>query len=433
MAEAPPLGPLLDWLWADAHRTPPEIEAKARLLFLDTLGCMIAGLRKPEPGALVAAMAALQPGPVRLPGAAHPLSLGDAAYVAGLAACWDEACEGLPRAHGRPGLHAFGPALALGLARGASLGEVLCALVTGFEVAGRLGEMLRIPPGMHVDGTWGSFGAVAAAARLLGLSPGTTGTALLGAACQLPWSLYLPIAEGATARNSYVGEAARRGLSQALAAAAGITAPEAAISTFHRLALGGEGEAPSLATPGQWLIAEGYLKPFAAVRHVHYGAEAACRWRRDAASAPDTRAITALRLEVYGEAIKYCGNRAPATAIQAQFSLSYGLAWALVDGDLGADAYRTESLADPEVRRLEALVELVEAPGWDAAGTRAARLTVSDATGPRTINVEDVPGDRAQPLSAEAVLAKFTRYAGGTLDGGPLLQAPLTTPLVDLL
>ncbi len=67
-------------------------------------------------------MAALQPDPVRLPGVAHPLSLGDAAYVAGLVACWDEACEGLPRAHGCPGLHAFGPVLALGLGRGASLG-----------------------------------------------------------------------------------------------------------------------------------------------------------------------------------------------------------------------------------------------------------------------------------------------------------------------
>ncbi len=289
--------------------------------------------------------------------------------------------------------------------------------------------MLRIPPGLHVDGTWGTFAA--AAARLLGLSPETTRTALLAAACQLLWSLYLPIAEGATARNSYVGEAARCGLSQALAAA-GITAPEAAISTFHRLALGGEGEAPSLAPPGQWLIAEGYLKPFAAVRHVQYGAEAACRWRRDAAP-PDTRAITALRLEVYGEAIKYCGNRASAPAIQAQFSLSYGLAWALVAGDLGADACRAENLADPEVRRLEALIELAEVPGWDAAGTRAARLTVSDATGPRTIHVEDVPGERTQPLSAEAVLAKFTRYAGGTLDGRTLLQAPLTMPLVEVL
>ena len=198
------------WLFADSPVDQPAIEKRARLLFLDTLGSMIVGLAQPARTALVAALTGLDPGWILLPGAAAPLTSGAVAYIAGLAACWDEACEGLPRAHGRPGLHAFAAALALGLARDHDLGRTLAALVAGYEVAGRLGEVLRIAPGMHVDGTWGTFGAIATVA--------------------------------------------------------GITAPPGAVEAFDRLALGGLPETKQLAPAGEWLIEQGYLKPFAAAR-----------------------------------------------------------------------------------------------------------------------------------------------------------------------
>ena len=69
-------------------------------------------------------------------------------------------------------------------------------------------------------------------------------------------------------------------------------------------------------------------------------------------------AIETLRLATYGEALAYCGNRAPASAIQAQFSLSFGLAWAAVHGGLGPDAYTAAALRDRDVRRLEALADI---------------------------------------------------------------------------
>ena len=427
------------WLFAGNPIEVPAVEQRARLLFLDTLGCMIAGLAKPEPRAMLASMAALEPGRIILPGAAAALTAGSAAYMAGLAACWDEACEGLTRAHGRPGLHSFAAALALGLGRQHNLDGTLGALVAGFEVAGRLGEYLRIPPGMHVDGTWGTFGAVTAAARLLGLPVERAVAALQGAACQLPWSLYLPISHGATVRNAYVGEAARRGIFQAMATEAGITAPPGAIETFDRLALGGEGAAKTLAPAGEWLIEQGYLKPFAAVRHVHYGAQAAIDWRHRHDQA-DTTKIEALDLRIYGEAITYCGNRAPDTPIQAQFSLSYGLAWTLVNGDLGPEAYHDASLSNGEVRRLEALVTIAEEPRFTTQNKRAARLTVSTAAGSETLAVDAVPGEIDLPLPAGDVEDKFIRYVAPILGAGraremtsAMLQAPLSSSLVNLL
>jgi len=401
---------VVTWLFAEPPIDTLAVDRRARLVFLDSLGCMIAGLSKPEPKALAEALAWLEPGPVLLPGTKAPLSITAAAYVAGIAACWDEACEGLPRAHGRPGLHAFAAVLAIGLGTDNRIGRTLSALVAGFEVGGRLGEVMRIPAGMHVDGTWGTFAAVTGAARSLGLDAATTVAAIMGAACQMPWSLYLPIAEGATVRNAYVGEAAARGIRQAIAAEAGITAPAAALETVGQLALGRDITAQALAPAGEWLIQQGYLKPFAAVRHVHYGAAAAIEWHRRFSTIPPSD-IRALTLAVYGEAITYCGNRAPTTAIQAQFSLSYGLAWALMHGDLGPDAYEAQALRNPTVRRLEAMVTIEEDTAFTGDSKRAARLTVETTTGTETIAVDIVAGDPDRPMTESDVAAKFRRFA----------------------
>ena len=427
------------WLFNSDPMEAPTIQERARLLFVDTLGCMIAGLAKPAPKAMVASLSRLDAGAVLLPGAGAAMSVGAAANVAGLAACWDEACEGLGRAHGRPGLHAFAAALPLALARDRDLGDTLAALVAGYEVAGRLGEVLRIPPGMHVDGTWGTFGAVTAAAGLLGLSPGATVNALQGAACHLPWSLYLPITHGADIRNTYVGDAAARGIMQALAVEAGITTPPGAIETFDRLALGAEPAGKTIAPVGEWLIEQGYLKPFAAVRHVHFGAQAAINRRRQRGE-PGTADIRSLDLSIYGEAITYCGNRAPRAPIQAQFSLSYGLAWALMHGDLTPEAYGEAGLNDPEVRRLEALVRITEDKTMTTEARRGARLVVGTPTGDEVMLSGAVPGEPDLPMTPAEVEAKFIRYAGPSLGvdrarrmAAALLASPLEAPVARIL
>lgn len=398
----------LDWLWQIDPLADEAVAAKARLLLLDTLGCAIAGLRQPELSALAKGLGQSDPGIVRWPGLAAPLAPMAAASVLAIAACWDEACEGLARAHGRPGLHALPPVLALGFARDAALGDVLRALVRGYEIGGRLGAALRIKPGMHVDGGWGMIGAATAVGALIG-NRDTARAALNAAACQVPQGLYRPVRAGTTARNTYVGHAAATSIYLAQAVAAGVTAPMGAVGDWWRIALGGEGEPPALIPPGEWLVLQGYLKLYAAVQHVHYGARAAADWHRRFGGA--TQRIDFLQLDIYPEAITYCGNRNPREIIQAQFSLSYGVAHALRHGDLGIDAFTPEALADPETRRLEALVELVPEEMLARGGVRGgAHLTVGADGGSETIGVTQIPGGPGQPLTAEEAKGKFLRY-----------------------
>lgn len=404
---------------------PPAIEAKARLLLLDSLGCILAGLSHHELQALARALAVPFPGTLSLPGQAVPLGPAGFAALAAAAMCWDEACEGLAEAHGRPALPVVPVVLALGA--GGTLGVALEGLVAGYEVSARAGLAWRIKPGMHVDGSWHALGAGVAAARLLGCDADAAAAAAHHAACQVPFSLYLPIARGSSARNLYPAHAALLGLLAASGQAAGIGAPADALVEARRIALGLDGTAPDAGDRA--LILDAYIKPFAAVRHVHYGAAAALALP---AMAPES--ITAIRLGTYEEGLRYCGNRAPGSAIAAQFSLSFGLAAALLLRDLGPDAYAGfgDTGPDAAIQRLETLVEITLDPTLSGRG---ATLHVTAAGTTHSTRVESVAGDPATPMTTPQVVEKFRRYAGPALGArteawiAALLDHPTSAPL----
>ncbi len=408
-----------EWLWSQSPTEIPAIGQRARMLLLDTLGCAIAGMAEPQVQALARELA--QGGPLRFPGLDRSLPLDAFTFCFAAASCWHEACEGLAVAHGRPGLHAISGVLGQALAQSATLRQMLDAVVSGFEIGGRLGIAYRIKPGMHVDGTWGSFAAAAASCRLAGMAPKATVAALNHAACHLPFSLYWPIAMGSTARNLYVGHGAVHGMAAAAATRAGLGGPPDSIAEAVRLATGHE--MPPLAPPpGIWLLLDGYLKCYAAVKHVHYGVAAAARW--SAQTGLDPASIERITLSIYEEALTYCGNRQPGSVIEAQFSLSYGLAWALLHGDLTPAAYMPASLAHPLVRRLESLVGLRARsdPG------RSCDLEVIAGGSLWAAHIDSVPGDPATPMNTDAVAAKFRTYATPVI--GPAHAARLVAQLL---
>jgi 2-methylcitrate dehydratase PrpD len=413
------------------------VEKRARWLLLDTLTCAISARNDPTLVSLEDQLASTMPGPIAWPGFRKQLSVPAAAMLGTMAACWYEACEGLAQAHGRPGLHAVPVALSLALARNRSLTDTLAGIVAGYELGGRAGVSMRIRPGLHVDGTWGLIAACAASARMLELSVEETHIALATAACQLPSALYRPVTTGHTARNTYAPHASVLGLFLCQTAAAGVTAP---LDIFPHAAAHLAADDRSLeswAWPESeaFLILEGYLKPYAAVRHTHYGAAAAEQWRQ--LTGESSAEITAIDLEIYEEALTYCGNRAPVEPIQAQFSLSFAVATVLHGRDLSPLAYTREAMSDPECCRLEALVRMRatrEFPG------RGARLTVTTRRGARSIRVNAVLGDPEKPFKDSDLRHKARTYLSPVLGSSEttrlidaVLCAPGDTPLASIL
>lgn len=410
---------------ADHHRgLPPEVETRARWLVLDTLGCAIAGSRSPTVRSWLDRHG-LTDDPYGISAQGVAADVGSAIALT-MGACWDEACEGHAGAHGRPGIAALG-AIWPGVAD-MSLAELLRAVVVGYEVGARMGAALRIAPGMHVDANWPSLGAAAAAACALGLDPDRIVTAVGIAACQLPASLYRPVETGDTARNTYLGHAAVLGRMAAQSSAVGITAPHDAIESYARVAYG-RAQVAMPDTDGSFEILSGYFKEYSAVRHVHYAARAAAELRTDAP--PDQ--IRSIDAWAYPEAIRYCGIRDPSTPLQAQFSLSFGVAAMLRWGRLDPMVYRAEQFEDPLVRFLERSVVIHEEPGW--TGQRAARLRLvrNDGQTLETVTSE-VRGDASMPWSQATLVDKFLTYCQGTLSpqrAGSLAEHLLGADLSD--
>src|ERR1043165_4249398 len=211
------------WL-AQIDALPPEVEAKARLLLLDTVGCLLAGVRHAEVRQFGEALRLAFPGDTAWPSSDIRLGAAGSAALGAAAACWDEACEGNSSAHGRPGLPVVPSLLALSATQDISLGELLVALVTGYEIGARAGQAWRIPPGWHVDGSWHSLGVAAAVARVPA-GPHAIQPAIEAPACQIPASLYLPIAAGSVLRNTYPAHAVLLGMLSASASVARFEMP----------------------------------------------------------------------------------------------------------------------------------------------------------------------------------------------------------------
>ena len=392
------LSELGDWL---AHSEPPvAVEKAARRLLLDTIACAVAGFRKVD----VSHMADCGSGH-GLVGLDQRLNASELAYAFALAACADEACEGLAFANGRPGLHAVAAGLGAAFRADASLADLIDAVVAGFEFGGRMGALFRAKPGIHVDGTWGLVASTVAARRMLGGNGKALADAAAAALCQMPASLYLPVAQGSDLRNTYSGHAATTGLLVAASLAAGMPAAHGAVEAAGGFAFNRDDAA--WLGPGHHLILYGYLKPYPSVRHTHYGIEAARDWRRQHANV-DPNDIDAVVLEIYPEAVTYCGNRAPKTAIMGQFSLSYTLAYSLIHGDLTPAAYEPGTLGDPLLRALETRVETIPVAALAEGGQRQGRLMVETGGKVWATTVDSAPGDASSPLS-DADLAEKVR------------------------
>ena len=391
--------------WLAATPLEPTAERAARRLVLDTIACAAAGFRK-----VGLAHLAAESGGFRLLGSDAPLHAADAAYAFSLAACADEACEGLAFAHGRPGLHAVSAGLGAALRTDASLGALLDAVAAGFEFGGRMGALFRALPGIHVDGTWGLVASTVAARRLYGGDGPAMAAAATAALCQMPASLYLPVAQGADLRNSYSGHAASAGMQIAASLAAGMTIPTGAADAAAGYAFRRDDEA--WAGTGRRLLLEGYLKPYPSVRHTHYGIEAARAWRRQH---PETTAaeIGEVRLAIYPEAITYCGNRAPKTPIMGQFSLSYTLAYSLLHGGLTPDAYEDSALRDPASQALEARIALIPDEAMGADGKRGCHLSVESGGAAWSVDIDAAPGDASGPLTDAQLAEKVRTFCAG--------------------
>lgn len=421
LAEPPPV-----WLpeWADFAagfdfaRAGPALDAQTRLVLLDCIGAIAAGMQEPENLALARRLS-------RLPGAGQGrgiavgaglrLHAGDAAFANGTAGTALELDEGNSFARGHPGIHVL-PALLSGAGGSALTGHgFLRAFALGYEACARVGASARLRDGLHPHGTWGVIGAAVAA----GAAEGATAAEFAGcfniAASMGVASSQRSMLEGATVRNAYAGLAARNGLYAWDLVRAGFAGEIDGVRTVYSsvLASGFDAAVMTRDLGWQWEIRRNYFKRHAACRFVHGALDVVAGLIRDH-GCPDPALIAAVEVESYAMAAQLDAPE-PVTMLGAKFSVPFAIATMLVHGEASVAAFRAPALRDERIVRLSRLVKVAENPDYTAMlpGKRPARVIIRLVDG-RVLSGETLTnrGDAADPYSPQEVADKFMALAG---------------------
>ena len=208
---------------------PATTVQKAKCLLLDGIGCLLAGVAA-GPGRSAAefvrqlestsAQATVYAGQTRG-------TVRDAAFVNAMTLY----SIGLNDIHkpsvSHPGACIIPAVLAIGEWRSIGGSDLIAALVAGYEVMGRVGRSVtpsHRERGFHPTGTYGTFGAAAAAARLFGFAADATANTL-GIAGSQAAGLFEFHRDGALTMIFHAARAAQNGVEAAMLSSTGLTGP----------------------------------------------------------------------------------------------------------------------------------------------------------------------------------------------------------------
>jgi len=419
----------------DAIRTEPLADAvrrRAGELLLDHLGVVLGGAGEESSVVVRRALASLGThGDATVVGTRARMAPPHAALANGAAAHALEMDDTHLGGSIHLGASIFPAALAAAELRtelGPTSGETLLrAAVAGYEVAARLAMALdpaaHYRRGFHPTGTCGAFGAATAAGVVLGLDADAITAALGVAGSQAAGSMEF-LADGAWTKRLHPGWAACAGLHAAALARAGFRAPASIVDgrfgflhgyTDGRLdaALDGGGELELLRTG---------VKPHACCRYSQGPIDAVLALRARRAIEPSR--VRRIEVGLVGAGFPIvceplAAKRRPRSVVDAQFSLPFAIAVALVRGSAWPDDFARTQYEDDTIRRVMERVEPVRDPALDAAFPRTwpswVRLVFDDGTTDEARVVHPL-GDPEHFPGPDLLQAKFARLAGRRLD-----------------
>lgn len=280
--------------------------------------------------------------------------------------------------------------------------EFLTALVIGYELGTRAGIALHSTVGdYHTSGAWVSIAVAALGARALRLNAQQTREAMGIAEYHGPRSQMMRVIDTPTMLKDGSGWGAMAGVSAAYLAADGFTGAPAITVEDQQLT-------PLWSDLGDnWRIHEQYFKPYPVCRWAQPAVEAALALcRTHAISSTD---IDRIEVATFHEA-RRLSTSLPENTEQAQYSLPFATAAAIVFGDLGPEQVSGQALQHPEVLRLSASLKIVEDDQFNREfpARRLARVSLLRKDGRRhQSEIAEPRGDPEAPLDEIEIVRKY--------------------------
>ncbi len=318
--------------------------------------------------------------------------------------------DGYRPVKGHPGAVVFPAVLAAAEEAKSSGVEFLTALIVGYEVAMRAGRILHsLYDSYHGSGAWAPIGAAAGVARLLDCNAEQTWHALGIAEFHAAMTPEMRSVDHPSMLKDGIGWGAMVGIASGQLAARGFTGIPALFDAGH------PGPRLTENLGDEYLILDLYFKPYACCRWAQPAIEGALSAARQiGATATD---VARVRVHTF-EAATHLLSTSPRTTEEAQFSLPWTVACALIDGVVGPEQVTGGILADTAHRELAARVEIVVDIELERAfpGQALAWVEIETTEGSRARSeVSASPGDAGTLFCDEELTKKFRNLADPVL------------------
>lgn len=345
--------------------------------------------------------------------ASHSLELDDVANAASL----------------HPGVVVMPAALSAACLSGCSGRELLEGIVAGYELTVKLGIALdpaaSYARGFHPTGTCGTFGAALSSAKILNLDADGIARALGTAGSQAAGSMEF-LADGSFTKRLHAGWAAHSGLIATLLAREGFTGPTSIIEGrhgfLHAYSPKSDAEKVLLGWGDPYEVLKTSIKPHACCRYNQGSIDCILEIMRGKnLLEKDIEKVTISILKA-GTAIVAEPRQSklnPCNIVDAQFSMPFGAAVAIIYGKAFIDQYCMENIASPRVRDLMRRIVCIENPEIEKDFPRKwpaeVEITTHDGCTYKT-KLQYPKGDPENPLSWEEIIDKFNNLTASVLN-----------------
>jgi 2-methylcitrate dehydratase PrpD len=407
-----------------ADELPAQVRERVRYLLLDHLAVTLRGSLLPSSQSvynmLKGMMAVGSAGTATIFGRAERAEASWAAFANGIAAHGLEMDDVENASSLHPGVVVMPAVLALAEQLGSAPSAFYASVVAGYEVTLCVGAALNpasaYERGFHPTAVCGALGATAASARLLGLTPAQTNSAL-GIAGSMAAGSMAYLHDGAWTKRLHPGWASHAGITAARLAASGFVGPtdilEGRYGFLH--AYSSDSDVAQLERkPGDELaIMRVSLKPYACCRYMHGPID--CLFDIMRRHQLDPRHIARISCGVLSGGRGLIADpieqkRQASNIVDAQFSMPFGAVIAVLTGKAGLTVFTDEWIHHPEIRELMQKVDCYTSPELDdhyPAEWRASASITMDDDAHYSSHIRYALGDPHNPLSWEQLEARF--------------------------
>jgi 2-methylcitrate dehydratase PrpD len=307
---------------------------------------------------------------------------------------------------------------------GATGEQLVTAFIVGVEAAARIASVAKSgfhQVGFHPTGIVGVFGAALAAGRLMGLNRKALEMAQGIAVSMASGSLEF-VEDGAWNKRLHPGWAAQAGMTAAALAREGFigaTRPYDGRFGLFNSYMGSYADKAdhSLATAGlgqTWELLQTAIKPYPACHFTHACIDAALELRRQGVSADRIHKIE-VRVPAGTHKVicmPEANKLAPANSYDAQFSVQWLTAAAMVRGRLGLAELEPGQIDDPDIMALTRKVSFADYPDSPFPLAYSGEVIVTLADGRTVSHREHINrGAAERPLTNAEIVEKFRQNA----------------------